>query len=88
MKVLFIGNSHTYYNDMPAMYQRLCREHGIDMPGQDGGIAGGGADDELVGLTVKNQTVGRDNFQGEGCHLPSPPLYLATTSSMEPAYRK
>lgn len=26
MKVLFIGNSHTYYNDMPHMFVEICRE--------------------------------------------------------------
>ncbi len=31
MKTLFIGNSHTYYNDMPAMYKEICAQHGIDM---------------------------------------------------------
>ena len=30
MKVLFIGNSHTYFNDMPALFQSLCSESGID----------------------------------------------------------
>lgn len=31
LKTLFIGNSHTFYNDMPAIYQQICKEHGIDM---------------------------------------------------------
>ncbi|MBR3928155.1 MAG: hypothetical protein IKJ65_04040 [Clostridia bacterium] len=31
MKVLFIGNSHTYYNDMPALFKRLCAENGKDV---------------------------------------------------------
>ena len=31
MKTLFIGNSHTYFNDMPGIFQSLCKEHGIDM---------------------------------------------------------
>ena len=48
-------------------------EHGIDMPGQDGGVAGGGADDELVGLTVKNQTVGVTILRGK-VMLTSPDL--------------
>ncbi len=30
MRVLFIGNSHTYFNDMPAMFRDICRENGID----------------------------------------------------------
>ena len=30
MKFLFIGNSHTYFNDMPGIFQQLCRENGID----------------------------------------------------------
>lgn len=28
MKVLFIGNSHTYFNDMPKMFADICREKG------------------------------------------------------------
>ncbi len=31
MRTLFIGNSHTYYNDMPALFRDICRENGIDM---------------------------------------------------------
>ncbi|MDE6846427.1 MAG: hypothetical protein K2J99_11790 [Lachnospiraceae bacterium] len=30
MKILFIGNSHTYYNDMPHMFADICREHHVD----------------------------------------------------------
>lgn len=30
MKILFIGNSHTYYNDMPLLFAQFCRERGID----------------------------------------------------------
>ena len=30
LKVLFIGNSHTYFNDMPGMFLNLCREHNIE----------------------------------------------------------
>lgn len=26
MRVLFIGNSHTYFNDMPALFARMCQE--------------------------------------------------------------
>ena len=26
MRVLFVGNSHTYFNDMPALFRRMCRE--------------------------------------------------------------
>ncbi len=29
MRVLFIGNSHTYYNDMPALFSSLAKERGI-----------------------------------------------------------
>lgn len=29
MRVLFIGNSHTYYNDMPALFSSLAKEWGI-----------------------------------------------------------
>lgn len=25
MRILFIGNSHTYYNDMPHMFADTCR---------------------------------------------------------------
>lgn len=27
MRVLFIGNSHTYYNDMPQMFAEICAEN-------------------------------------------------------------
>lgn len=30
MKVLFIGNSHTYFNDMPALFKAFCAQRGID----------------------------------------------------------
>lgn len=26
MRVLFVGNSHTYFNDMPALFARMCQE--------------------------------------------------------------
>lgn len=29
MRILFIGNSHTYYNDMPHLFANLCREKGM-----------------------------------------------------------
>ena len=28
MKVLFIGNSYTYYNDMPSIFEKLCIDNG------------------------------------------------------------
>ena len=28
MKVLFLGNSHTYYNDMPQIFAEMCKERG------------------------------------------------------------
>lgn len=31
MKTLFIGNSHTYFNDMPGIFKQICQEHGVDM---------------------------------------------------------
>lgn len=30
MRILFIGNSHTYYNDMPHMFADICREHYVE----------------------------------------------------------
>ena len=30
MRVLFIGNSHTYFNDMPALFAAFCRHGGVD----------------------------------------------------------
>lgn len=30
MRVLFIGNSHTYFNDMPYIFKKICEENGID----------------------------------------------------------
>ncbi len=29
MKILFVGNSYTYFNDMPAKFLELCNENGI-----------------------------------------------------------
>ena len=31
MKTLFIGNSHTYVNDLPELFREICQEHGIPM---------------------------------------------------------
>ena len=31
MNILFIGNSYTYYNDMPAIFQQLARANGKDV---------------------------------------------------------
>ena len=31
MRVLFIGNSHTYRNDMPARFQEMCADYGMDV---------------------------------------------------------
>lgn len=31
-RVLFLGNSHTYFNDMPQLFCRMCRETGICAP--------------------------------------------------------
>ena len=31
MKILFIGNSYTYFNDMPKILERICRENDIDL---------------------------------------------------------
>ena len=28
MRILFVGNSHTYFNDMPATFARLCAAAG------------------------------------------------------------
>lgn len=30
MKVLFIGNSHTYFNDMPQIFKDVCLQNGIN----------------------------------------------------------
>lgn len=29
MRILFIGNSHTYFNDLPGVFRELCQKHGI-----------------------------------------------------------
>lgn len=31
MKILFLGNSHTYYNDLPALFKKICKECGKDV---------------------------------------------------------
>ena len=30
MKILFVGNSYTYFNDMPSKFRELCAENGVD----------------------------------------------------------
>ena len=30
-KVLFIGNSHTYFNDLPGIFKKLCRDKGKEV---------------------------------------------------------
>ena len=32
MRVLFLGNSHTYFNDMPQQFARMCQELGKGKP--------------------------------------------------------
>ncbi|MBR5095439.1 MAG: hypothetical protein IK095_10105 [Oscillospiraceae bacterium] len=32
MRVLFVGNSHTYFNDMPRIFARMCAELGEEEP--------------------------------------------------------
>lgn len=32
MRVLFIGNSHTYFNDMPALFASMCEQLSGEMP--------------------------------------------------------
>ena len=60
----------------------------VNVPCQNGHIAGGGTDNQLFGLTVENQSVRSNDFQGEAAHLLITPLNFSTTSSMEPANRK
>lgn len=31
MNILFIGNSYTFYNDMPNLFEKLCMENGRDV---------------------------------------------------------
>ena len=31
MRILFIGNSHTYYHDMPQIFKTICEENEIDV---------------------------------------------------------
>ncbi len=31
MRVLFIGNSHTFYNDMPYIFKQICQENDINV---------------------------------------------------------
>ena len=31
MNILFIGNSYTYYNDMPVLFDTLCKANGRDV---------------------------------------------------------
>ena len=32
MRVLFVGNSHTYFNDMPKMVAELAAAAGVERP--------------------------------------------------------
>ncbi|RJF96733.1 SGNH/GDSL hydrolase family protein [Noviherbaspirillum cavernae] len=43
MRILFIGNSYTYYNDMPQLLARLASVSGVARPVQAETIAVGGA---------------------------------------------
>ena len=29
MKILFIGNSYTYFNDMPGLFEKECEKNGV-----------------------------------------------------------
>ena len=31
MRILFIGNSHTYFNDMPHIFKQICQENYINI---------------------------------------------------------
>lgn len=31
MNILFIGNSYTFYNNMPLLFEKLCMENGHDV---------------------------------------------------------
>ena len=31
ISVLFVGNSYTYFNDMPHMFAEICRSSGADV---------------------------------------------------------
>lgn len=50
-RFLFLGNSHTYFNDMPAIFADFCRE-------------GGFCDPEIMVLTAPNMTY-QDHLQRE-----------------------
>ena len=63
MKILFIGNSYTYFNDMEKIFEALCRENEKDVEALR--ITGGGrkmiqyADPEdLAALTHYNTLFG------------------------------
>ena len=42
MKILFIGNSYTYYNDLPAILKALAEENGkaVEVKLREGYIGG------------------------------------------------
>ena len=31
MKILFIGNSYTYFYDLPKLFENVCKENGVDV---------------------------------------------------------
>ena len=54
MRILLIGNSYTYYNDMPKMLEALARANGVDA--KFDAVTKGGA--RLIGMLDENSTEG------------------------------
>ena len=61
--VLFVGNSHTFYNDLPDMVQRLADSDEKGAPIWTEELVRGGADlSDHLGAPQLRATIGRENF--------------------------
>jgi len=66
MKILFIGNSYTFFSDMPSVFEKLCRDNGIEADVYS--VTKGGrklyenidVDDECTGKL--NETINKNKF--------------------------
>ena len=92
MNVLFLGNSYTYYNDMPKLFEALCAERGLDVT-VDSVTAPNytlalflDASDELGAIAADKLANGAYNFvvMQEYSHVPAsaPDVFLADAATL------
>ncbi len=76
MKVLFIGNSHTFYNDMPQIFADICKERGKDVEvtmQAHGGVTYGWHNSQLTELRFALMYGGFDYIvMQQAAHSPCP----------------